>query len=201
MMIYYVLVSIAAVFILLVLIPVKIKISDTPYPTLYICWLSLRFHAFKTEETVQTSLTFCGVSISPGGKKAAPSAKKKKGSSSPKKSKKIGFAEIKKIALSPEIRPIIYRLFRFVLRIFKGCKITLLKWDIGLEDYYLQGIITGLAYAVPQSKRISICCNFQEQNAVDFRLNFYIWKFIVAIVSLLLFFPYLKMYKLIKLIK
>lgn len=202
-MVLTVLLSICSLLILLVLIPVQIKVSDTPVLNLSVQWLFIHFQAVKAGDDITTTLSYFGRPSSPKKKKSAPPPKKKKGvkPSSAQKSKKIGFSEIKKIGLSPHLRPILRRCIKFFIHVLKGFKISFLKCDIGLKDFSLQGMITGLTYAVPQNQRISIQCNFMEKNRIDCHVKFYIWKFLLAVGYLLLFFPYLKMYKVIKLIK
>lgn len=203
-MITVIVLSIIAGVALLLAIPIQIQISSTPCPTLSIQWLMVRFYALKMETSVHSFLTVFGFTIpqkkKPVVRKTAPKAAKKN-SGKKKRSKNVKFSEVKKVILSPDIRPIVYQVLKFFVRILKGFKIKRLSCDIGQQDFQLQGMICGLVYAIPQSKRISIRCNFQEHNSLDCNVHFYIWKFIGSIFLLLLFFPYVRMYKLIKLIK
>ena len=135
-------------------------------------------------------------------KKSAKKKKKiqaeKKSAKKKKRIKKVTPQLIIDILRQPSIPKITKVLVKFGFRSLFAVNIKRLNWDIGLKDYYLQGIVHGVSACIPQSKAITINNNYQGCNRLQLKMHIPIWRLLIALVLLLCCFPYLKTFQLYK---
>jgi hypothetical protein len=86
--------------------------------------------------------------------------------------------------------------WRFCRRLLGAFRIHLLKWNIGLSDFYWQGITMGLLGGLPSSERIQVRGNFNSENDFLMILRLSLWRTLGAVLLLLVRFPYYRAFRL-----
>lgn len=177
--------------------PVIVQVESKP--VCYIKWLFIKVRIRPKEGSIKTDLKLFNIKTSLFEKKkkekAAPVKKKDVKPKKPKKkkpkkkvTKEMVFASLKDKAVKKAISVI----FRFLRRCAKSIKVSALKWNIGIKDYYWQGIITGLLHSIPHTKKLQLRGNFQEKNEIFVVFKISILNLVAALVILLVRFPYLR---------
>ncbi|MBU3913995.1 hypothetical protein KKA14_00500, partial [bacterium] len=200
MILYSVLLSISAIIVLILSFPVKLHFESKP--VLLLKWSFLKVRIVFLQDSVITELKLFNRKLNLKRKKSPkkspknspkPSPKKKKPEKAKKKpKKKITFQVGLEILQESCVKKILRILYRLVIRFMKSIKISFLKCNIGLNDYYWQGITMGLLSALPRTESFQVNGNFEEINDIVLTIKISLWRLVSAIVLFLLCFPYLR---------
>ncbi len=195
MIIYSVVLSISIMVILILSIPVKIHVDSKP--VLLMKWSFLKIRFVFLQDSVVTEFKLFNIKLRRKKKKAPKkppkaSPKKKKPEEAKKTKKKITFQLGLEILQESCVKKIIRILYYFVIRFVKAVKISFLNCNIGLKDYYWQGITMGLLSALPRTETFQVNGNFEEINDLVLTLKISLWRVVSAIILFLLCFPYLR---------
>jgi hypothetical protein len=117
---------------------------------------------------------------------------KKKKKQFPKLTRKLLMETLGDIAVKKILRVVI----TFCLRCVKSIRISMLKWNVGLDDFYWQGILSGVLHSIPYTENLQVRGNFEENNDFAVALKISIWRLITAAFLLILSFPYIRTYML-----
>lgn len=177
--------------------PIRIRVESNP--VCYITWLFLKFRVrfikgdLKTDMKIFNKKTRLFKKKKPAKKKetAAPKKEKKK-KKQPKLTKDLVFKTLSDVAVKKSLRVIL----RFCWRCVKSVRISRLHCNIGLKDFYWQGILTGLFRSLPYSNNLQITGNFMEEKEFVLECEISILRISLALSLLLLTFPYFKAYRL-----
>jgi hypothetical protein len=126
-------------------------------------------------------------------KKPAPAVKKQK---KKKKDWNITKERVLESLADAAVKKSLRTIIRFLWRCLKAIRITVLQWNIGLKDYYWQGILFGLLHSIPRNQNLLVTGNFQKVNTFVLVLKISLWRLLSAVVLLLLSFPYYKVFRL-----
>ncbi len=182
-----------SIFMLLIIvfsIPVRIRVESRL--VCYIYWLFVKVRIRSVKGSVKTDLKLFNRKTSLFSPKkiskeaSSPTAKKDK----KEKRKKLTKEMVLEILRDQIVMKILRISIRFMTRCFRSVRISFLDWDIGLRDYYWQGILSGLLHAIPGSKEFRIAGNFQEMNQFQAEIRIGILRLIFALMLFLLSFPY-----------
>ncbi|PCI27991.1 MAG: hypothetical protein COB67_07305 [SAR324 cluster bacterium] len=208
---YWILLGCGGLFFLLLSFPIKIRINSSPIFRFQASWafinLSLVFQANDMEVDFRVFYKKINFAEKPKKAKKEPAKKPTPETVSSKKKKKtkakkrFTFSFLQEIYHHPAIHKLLPCLLRYGKRLIKAGHIKQLKWDFGLKDFYYQGLLTGLTSMIPQRKRIKIQGNFEETNRFHLILHISIWKILSATTLLLIFFPYQKTFRLVKMLR
>jgi hypothetical protein len=155
-------------------------------------WVFLTVRVIVEPNNVRTELLLFNKTIENRKKaKPKPTTKKEK-TKEEKPKKKIPFSFIKDTLQDVAVKKVLYQTLHLILRCVFAIKIRFLKWNIGLTDYYWQGIIQGIVSGLPDTKRWQIQGNFEEVNDFLLIIQISIWRVLSAIVIFLIFFPYFR---------
>ena len=176
--------------------PIRIRFESNP--VCYITWLFLKFRVrfikgdLKTDMKIFNKKTRLFKKKKPAKKKKIATPKKEKKKKQPKFTKDLVFKILSDIAVKKSLRVI----FRFCWRCVNSVRISRLHCNIGLKDFYWQGILTGLSRSLPYSSNLQITGNFLEEKEFILECQISILRISLALSLLLLTFPYLKAYRL-----
>ena len=180
-------------------LPVRIALRSAT-SEMDIRWLFVFFRIALAEGKPQFRFSLFGKNIKSKKEKKAveksPENLTPKSSVRKKKHLKLTVSLVIDLIHNPTIGKIFRILIKFGFRSAKSIKIRTLIWDIGLEDYFLQGILQGVSAYIPQNKRIQINHNYQEQHQIFIEIRISIWRLLNAIGLLILSFPYIKTFRL-----
>ncbi len=195
MILYSVLLSISTIIVLILSFPVKIHVESRPVLLMKWTFLKIRF-VFLQDSTItefklfNRKLNFKRKKSPKKSSEAPP--KKKKPEKAKKPKKKITFKIGMEILQESCVKKIARILYRLVIRLVKAIKISFLNCNIGLKDYYWQGITMGLLSALPKNETFQVNGNFEEINDIVLTIKISLWRLVSAIVLFLLCFPYLR---------
>ncbi len=180
---------------LLTILSCPIRIRFESNLVCYINWLFVKVRIRSVKGTLKTELKLFNKKTGFFKKKKLT---EKKESTSPKKSKKKRPKITKNLIMETLADVAVKKLFRIILRFcwrcIKAIHVSVLKWNIGLKDYYWQGIITGLLHSIPRSKNLQVSGNFLEDNDFILVVKVSILRIITALLLLLIRFPYIRTY-------
>ena len=198
---------VCALLLLVLVWPVRVHLEFAPL-RFKLTWLFLSFRLFHENKQLQRRWHCFGVLL----KRRLPKRqrqRKKREAQSEKASRKERrgsspepVSSVPKRLLLVRHDPIwgilVRKLYRLGRRIRKAVKITFFRCQIGVSDYYWQGIITGWVSCFPESASFSVQGNFQEFSHLKIACSISIWRLLVSVLLLLLLFPYLKAYRVYK---
>lgn len=170
-------------------VPVKIRLESS----MLVCvqWVFLRFRITLESGSMSTELRLFNRQLKKRKKSdpeaPSPPRKSKKGT---KPKKKVPFSFVKETLQDVAVRKLLRQLLLLIQRLMTAVRIRLLHWNIGLRDYYWQGIVYGLVSGLPDTKHLQIRGNFQETNDFLLVAHVSIWRILGAILIFLLCFPY-----------
>lgn len=98
----------------------------------------------------------------------------------------------------PILYQILKKVFYLMYQSIKQIKIASFYWNIGLEDYYYQGIVNGLLYSIPKTKQFCLDGNFLNTHELDIRVYTYPIHMLYLGIKFILCFPWWSVYKLYK---
>ncbi|MDH5559217.1 MAG: hypothetical protein OEY59_00005, partial [Deltaproteobacteria bacterium] len=180
--------------------PIKINFDYFPL-SLRIRWHFMNFRLESADDGMDASIWIFKKKI-PLEKKtdkketAQGEAKKEK---KPKKiTTKWTFDDIIDLTTQKKTKKILYLVIRFLKRMIRSVSIKNLKLEMGIDDYYFQGIVHGLLYSMPETRHFRVRSNFDQKNEFHLTLKVSLPRIYKAILAFLLFFPYLHAYKLYK---
>ncbi len=185
---YGFLLTVGILLIVLLSIPIKVRLASTL--EFLIQWAFLTARVVADQGDVQTELLLFNKKIEKRKKpdrKPKPAKKQKKET---KSKKKVPFSFVKETLQDSAAKKVLFLLFSLLHRCFAAINIRLLHWNIGLNDYYWQGIIHGLVSGLPYTKQLQVRGNFEENNDFLLIVHISIWRILAAIAIFLLFFPY-----------
>ena len=107
-----------------------------------------------------------------------------------RKLKKWSFGLLLEVLRHPAVFKGMRTLLRFGMRFLKAVRIQKLRWELGLQDYYWQGIIHGATACLPQNAAIRIDSNYRERNRLELHAHIPPWRLLYALLLLLCCFPY-----------
>lgn len=187
---YGFLLAIAALLIVVLSIPVKVRLESNLI--FLVQWVFLTVKVIVEPNNVRAELQLFNKTIESRKKtKLKPTTKKKK-TKKEKPKKKIPFSFFKDTLQDVAVKKVLFQSLYLILRCFFAIKIRLLKWNIGLTDYYWQGIIHGIVSGLPDTKQWQIRGNFKEENDFLLIIQISIWRVLSAIFIFLFFFPYFR---------
>jgi len=163
-------------------------------------WTFIKFWIVVSGNSVTTELHILGI-------KRAPKKEKEKESSKPskkkkdKQKKKITAALVWEILGDSAVKKILFQAYHFLRRLIKSVRISTLRLDFSLDDYYWQGILMGAVTGLPQTDNFRISGNFEEKNDWFVLIKISLWRILSATLLLLFCFPYLKALRLYRKIK
>ena len=204
-MLTYLVISLVLAIVLL-LIPIRIKIEGMPF-YLFFQWFFFRIVLIQKDEEFVTRIgVFDWTTEIKKKEKKAPQKKekvpKKKRKPSKKKTKrKLQPGEWLEILNGPEVLGILRQLVTILLRSVKSFTIFKFFWEISLEDPYRQGVLCGVLANLPNNRRFQVGGNFFDINAFYIDIYFSLIKFFLGIILFLVLFPYVKAFRLIRLIR
>lgn len=184
---------------LVLVVPVSLKIQSHPWRVRIRWWgLYVRYH---TEQEPTLTIRAFGYSFKRKEKKKSSKTEKpepaKKKKNKPKKNKKH-WKEYLALLEQPAVPVLLRRLLKLLKGIIGSFKIARLKWQISLDDYYQQGMLNGVLYALPFNRNFQIDGNFTEYNRFFLLMRFSMLRFLLVLLRFLLLFPYRKTWKLYK---
>jgi len=187
---YGFLLAIGVLLIVALSIPVKVRFESNLI--FLVQWVFLTVRVIVEPNNVRTELLLFNKKIE-NRKKTKPKPTPKKEKAKEKKpKKKIPFSFIKDTLQDVAVKKVLYQSLHLILRCLFAIKIRFLKWNIGLIDYYWQGIIQGIVSGLPDTKRWQIQGNFEEVNDFLLIIQISIWRVLSAIIIFLIFFPYFR---------
>jgi len=194
-------ISIIALFIVILSFPIRISAIHSPM-VFTISWVFLKVSLALQDKKAILEYHVFGLKLKSRPKKEKRSSPKKKTKSQKKsikknKFRKISIAFIKEIIYHPLFKKMLYKILNLLKRLVKSINFRRLSADIGLNDYYWQGIIHGLSHRF-NSKRIQIRNNYLEHNHLELDLKISIWRVLYAVLIFLGSFPYLKTFRFYK---
>jgi len=190
--------------------PIKIKIGYFPM-VFFVRWHFVKFQV-DYQKQLQTNLWVFKKKINFKKKKTKkaplkedskpkPESNTKEKAEESKKKKKLSFNEVIEITKQEEIKKIFFLTLQLTLKIKNSFKIKKLKWDVSLQDVFIQGQICWFFSYFPTTKQIQLNSNFENKNNLDFTIHISMVKLISAFIVFLILFPYLKAYKTYKKLK
>ena len=194
MILYSILITLCVLFIVLLSIPIRIQFQS---PLLcHVKWLFIKARIRQTEGDVKTEIKLFNRKTSlfkkDKQKKEEPPKKKKKKPEKKKKKRKITGSLILEILQDKATKKAVRLIPRFAFRVLKAFRITLLDCNIGLKDYYWQGIVFGIIQSLPKDENFQVKGNFMEDNDLRVGVNISLRRLFFAVILLLLRFPYLR---------
>jgi hypothetical protein len=192
-LIYWILLSCGLSAIFLISCPIVIRVKSKWVCT--ILWTVIRLEIVISEGQSHFDLYILKLRFPLKEKKK--SAKKTKSPVKQKAKKKLPFNSLKEVLFDQVVTRLIKLIIRFCLRLVKAIKIRVVRANIGLNDYYSQGILTGCLSSLPRSRNFQIIGNFEEVNDIDLHLRISLWRILWAVMLLVLRFPYYRTIKLL----
>ena len=199
-----ILLSLGLLLITILSVPIRVRFESNP--VCYITWLFLKFRVRFVKGDVKTDVKIFNKKTrwfkkkkKPTKKKEPSAAKKEKKEKKEKKKKKqpkitkdLILGTLSDVAVKKSLRVIL----RFCRRCVNSVRISMLHCNIGLKDYYWQGILTGLFHSLPHTNNLQISGNFLEEKEFSLELQISILRIALALSLLLFTFPYLRAYSL-----
>ncbi len=191
--------SIATLLCLAASFPIRIDFESTS-AVLYVRWLFLSSAIRLSKGPDRIATAVFGRSLGTGKK-----AKRPNDSSPdefpPKKRKRKTLRKVTpglacELTTHPAVLKALGKLVRFLLRSLQAVEIKRIEWELGLKDYFLQGIVHGATAHLAQSGRVRVHCNYRERNRFELRLHVSVWRLLHAALLLLCGFPYWRVYRL-----
>ncbi|MBU2512964.1 hypothetical protein KJ966_16620 [bacterium] len=189
---YSILLAIGLLIIIVLGIPIRIRYES---PMLcHINWvfikirITLRQGSIKTDVKLFNRKSRLFTSKKSTKPKEKPSKKKKK---KKKKTRKLTMSLFFEVLQDKAVKKVVRLLLYFLVRSVKAITITLLNWNIGLKDYYWQGIIFGLLQSLPRTENFQITGNFMEENDLRLDMRISILRVLFAVLLLIIRFPYI----------
>lgn len=199
MIVLYSIASVLLLFFILCSFPIRVRVDSELVVRIRWLFLKMRIRSIEGELKTDIKLFNRKIRLFQRKKDTKPPSEPKKDSPQKKKKKKsrkitpaMVYEGLKDIAVRKMARVVGF----FLIRCLKSIRIKLLKADIGLQDYYWQGIITGLLHSVPDSDNLQLRGNFQDVTQGVMVIHISILKIIKAVILLLLTFPYFKTFRL-----
>ncbi len=195
---YSILLAVGLLVIIILSIPIRIRFES---PMLcYINWIFIKIRITSKQGSVKTDVKLFNrksrLFSSKTSDKPEPVSEEKPKKTKKKKKKrekkKLTPSLIFEILQDKAVKKSVKLLFCFLIRFIKAIKVTLLKWNIGLTDYYWQGIIFGLLQSLPQTENFQVNGNFTEVNDLKLNVRISIWRVIFAVLILIIRFPYIR---------
>ena len=192
MILVYILATLLVLLTVVLSIPVRIRVESRLVCYIYWFFIKVRIRSikgnFKTDFKLFNRKTrFFSAKKSP--KEKAPSEKKK---SKKKKKKELTKDIVLEILKDRAVKKILRISIRFLNRCIHSIRISFLNWDVGLKDYYWQGILFGLLAVFPRSEDFRIAGNFQEINQFQAEIKISILRLVTALFILVFSFPYIR---------
>ena len=189
----WILLSCGLLVIFLVSCPIIIRVKSK-----WICtvrWTVFKLQIVFADGQTRFELHIFKLRFSLKGKKGP--AEKTKSTGKQRAKKKLPFKSLKELLFDKVVTRLLKLFVRFCMRLMKAVKISVIKCNIGLNDYYSQGILTGCLSSLPRNRNFQIMGNFEEINDIDLYLRISLWKILWAITLLVLRFPYFRTIKLL----
>ncbi len=188
---YGFLLTIGVVLVVVLSIPVKVRLESNL--TFLVQWVFLTVRIVIEKNKVRTELQLFNKTIEKRKKVKQKPVEKKEQAKKKKLNRKIPFSFFKNTLMDAAVKKVLLQSLHLVRRCFSATHIRFLKWNIGLADYYWQGIIYGIISGLPNTKRWQIHGNFDEVNDFLLIVQISIWRILSAIAIFLFFFPYFRM--------
>ncbi|MCP4753174.1 MAG: hypothetical protein GY866_19975 [Proteobacteria bacterium] len=175
--------------------PVRIRLESSL--VFLIQWIFLKVRIVVGQDSVQAELELFSRKFDLSKKKTEEKPpkkekKKKEKKKAKKPKKKMTFSMVMDILQDSVVKKLLFLVVRLVVRFMASIRIKFLKGNIGLKDYYWQGIAMGLLAGLPKTDNFRIDGNFEEINHFILIISISLWKVLSAIVLFLICFPYLK---------
>jgi len=185
---YGLILAVGSLLALLLSIPVKIRLESSLVCRIQWVFLTLRLTVDGSDIKKELLLFNRNIRkrVKPDKRRETITPEKKR--EAPKK--KIPFSLVKETLQDTGVKKVLRSLPPLLRRCLQAVRIRLLHWNIGLKDYYWQGIVQGLTSSFPNTTKLKIRGNFEEHNDLLVILHVSIWRILVAILLFLLFFPY-----------
>lgn len=187
------LLTVALLLIILLSFPVKIRLESTL--VFLVQWFILTVRVVVTEGDVQTELLLLNKKLEKKKKPEQKTEPEKEAKQPKKPKKKVPFSLVKETLQDAAVKKILVQLLSLLRRCIAAARVRLLHWNIGLNDYYWQGIVHGLVSALPVTKQLQVRGNFEENNDFLMIVQISIWRVLGALLIFLLFFPYYRAMK------
>jgi hypothetical protein len=194
--------SILLFFIVILSFPVRIFAIHSP-TVLTIRWLFLKMVVSISKSKTNWEYFFLGLKLKSRPKKEKTAVLKKKKKTQKKKSvkkskvRKLSISFLKEIIQHPLIKKILKKILNLLKRLLKSVSFRQVSADIGLNDYYLQGIVHGFSHRI-NSKQIQIRNNYLSSNHLEVDIKISIWGVLYALLIFLGSFPYFKTFRFYK---
>lgn len=187
---YGFLLAIGILLIVALSIPVKVRLESNL--EFLVQWIFLTIRVMVDHNNVQTELLIFNKTFEKRKKAKQKPVSKKAKVKKKKPKKKIPFSLLKDILQDTAVKKVLFQSVHLILRCFFAIRVRFLKWNIGLADYYWQGIIYGIVSGLPQTKRLQVQGNFEETNDFLLIIQISIWRVLSAIAIFLVLFPYFR---------
>jgi hypothetical protein len=196
-----ILLSFLLLFIVVLSCPVFIRLESSL--TVMVHWVFIKVRLQLENGSVDTQIRLFGKKLKNRRRSASkkPPGKAATKRRSPKKTTKLTVTTVGEILQEAVTTRIVKQVLHFCRRLVCAFRIHLLKWDIGLTDYYWQGITMGILGGVPPSERIQIRGNFNAENDFVMILRLSLWRTLGAVFLLLVRFPYYQTFRLYRRIR
>ncbi len=193
MILYSILLAIGLLIILILSLPIRIRFESRP--SCLIKWIFIKVHITMHQGSLQAEYRIFNKPVFTKPKK---NKQKKPSKPSKKKKTKLKITAAKAIELLNDsaVKKILRSLFRLLYRLVMAVRINFLKWEIGMRDYYQQGIIMGLLSAIPETDCIQVNGNFEEINDILLIIDISLWRLVFAITPFFIGFPYISVFRL-----
>lgn len=194
MILYSILLVICIIFVAILSNPIRIR-YESPM-SCYIYWIFIKIRIKMRQGALKTDVKlFNRKSRLFSSKKKKQAQDKQDKKQKPGKSKRsFSLSMAMQILQDKAAKKAGSLLLGFLIRAIKAVKITLLNWDIGLKDYYRQGILCGILHSLPQSENFQITGNFSESNKLRLKIRISLWRLVFAVLILIVRFPYIRTY-------
>ena len=190
------LISIGMLLCFVISLPIRVDFDSVP-ALVTIRWLFVSSKIRWTKGSYQITVAAFGKTIGQGKRqKGPPSA----GSTIKKRKKKklraLNLSLLVDVLCCPAVIKSIRTLVRFGVRFFKAIQIKRLHWELGLQDYYWQGIVHGATACFAENPAFRISSNYQGNNRFELHARISLWRLLYAVLLLLGSFPYRGIYRL-----
>ena len=175
----------------ILLIPLQIQ-AEYPIPQIHIQWFGIGVQIFPSKEETQIYFTCFRFSLL---LKKKPRKKEKPKVKKTKLKKKLDW---KTLLLDP-LLPALFMKLPLLLKDYLGAfHVFKFHCNIGLSDYFYQGVFAGLLSAIPSNKSFQIRGNFLEQNEFNLLIRGSLLHLLIATIWAFFRFPWIKTFKLVK---
>jgi len=171
-------------------VPVIIRLESRP--TVRVQWIFLRLRVQLDSGGVKTQVRLFGKPVRSESKTPTPKEEPDVKPRSPKPSRngKTSWEVGREILEDAATAKILRQVWHFGRRSLRAFRLHYLQANIGLKDYYRQGMLMGWIAGLPRTKRFQLQGNFNAENNFVMIWRLSLLRILAAVLLLMLSFPY-----------